>query len=212
MTERVKCTECENMILPDTAADNGGLCAQCIKISPEARAEQRRFEQQLADGTYFHPSDTELKSESLPSVLTNGHDWRLQPEFYSEQLDKTPIDILNEMPATNEGNIFLVTDDGDQLNVGYSEKFAVCEYQNESTGEFRIAYSDANLTEQVDDNLHVDQACPCCGVSMLWYPSRYHMPRTLAFEIVRDTINRKLTPNIRWLETDDYTHTFRGRG
>ena len=76
------------MILPDTAADNGGLCAQCIKISPEARAEQRRFKQQLTDRTYFQPSDTELQSESLPSVLLNGHDWKLQPEYYSEQTDK----------------------------------------------------------------------------------------------------------------------------
>jgi hypothetical protein len=39
MTDRVKCSECDNMILPQTAASNDGLCGQCVTMSED----QRRF-------------------------------------------------------------------------------------------------------------------------------------------------------------------------
>jgi hypothetical protein len=212
MIARVKCIECDNMILPQTAEDNDGLCAPCAKISPESRAAISKFQKQLEDGSYYRLSEAEVHSASVPKILTNGDHWKLQPEYYADENECTPLDVLNRAIDGNKGNIFLVTDEGHQLNVGFSQKYAVCEYQNESLGEFRIAYSDQNLTQQVDETLHVAQACPCCGVSMLWYPSRYHMPKDLAFQIVRDTIERTQTPNVRWIETDDYTYTFRGRG
>lgn len=212
MIERVKCTQCDNMILPQTAEDNDGLGAPCAKNSPEARAAISKFHKQLVDGSYFRLSESERHSASVPGVFATGHNWKLQPDYYADENDGTPLDVLERAISSNKGNIFLVTDDGDQLNVGFSQKYAVCEYQNESLGEFRIAYSDQNMTQQVDEALHVVQACPCCGVSMLWYPSRYHMPKEIAFQIVRDTIERKQTANVRWIETDDYTHTFCGRG
>ncbi|MFO0882909.1 MAG: hypothetical protein U0894_01765 [Pirellulales bacterium] len=212
MTFRVKCTSCENMILPQTAADNGGLCGQCFKISPNERAEKILFASQLADGSFFHLFRTELASSAIPAALAEGRDWRLQSEYYKEQADKPLLEVLNDEVAQVRGNVFLESDLSDQLNVGFSEKYAVCEYQNEATGECRVAYSNHNLTEQAEKKFHVCQACPCCGVAMQWYPSRYHMPRNLAWDIVRDIVAKRLTPNIQWVECDDYTRVFAGRG
>jgi hypothetical protein len=111
-----------------------------------------------------------------------------------------------------EGNVFLVSAHGGQLNLGFTRRYGVCEYQNHESEEFRYAYSDANLREQVPEELHVVQACPCCGVGMLWYPSRYHMPREQAFSILEDAVAHHDTLGVRWLETDDFSRTQRGRG
>ncbi len=150
MTQRGKCSECENMILPQTAADNDGLCAQCVKISPELRAEKREYERRLTEGG--------------------------------------------------------------QLNHGFTDRFGVCEYQNQDTGDFRYAYAEWNLREQVPEDLHVVQACPCCGVGMLWYPSRYHMPRDHAFSLLENALPGFESPDVEWLETDDFSSTEHGRG
>jgi hypothetical protein len=212
MPEQIKCAECDNMILPQTAIDNEGLCGQCVKLPPEVREELKQFRAQLADGSYFYPSNSELASATIPDALATGRNWQLQPDYYADRDEKSPIDAINQASSKMQGNIFLVADDGDELSVGFSQDYAVCEYHNNAAGEWRIAYSDQNLTKQVADSLHVVQSCPCCGVGLQWYPSRYHMPRTLAFEIMRDSIHLQLTPNIQWLETDDFCNTSSGRG
>jgi hypothetical protein len=114
--------------------------------------------------------------------------------------------------SESEGNVFLVTENGGQLNLGFTEAYGVCEYQNEESGEYRYAYSESNLREQVPEDLHVVQACPCCGVGMLWYPSRYHMHRDKAFSILENAVANRDTPGVEWLETDDFSYTERGRG
>lgn len=212
MTERVKCIECENMILPQTAATNGGLCGQCVKISPKLRAEKRECDRRLASGLVFTPSDEELASSSIPSELLTAR-WQHQPEYYAaKHIDSALAAIAEARPKSN-GNVFLVTENGGQLNLGFTECFGVCEFQNQESGEFRYAYSDANLRAQVPKDLHVVQACPCCGVGMLWYPSRYHMPREKAFSILENAVANRAMPDVRWLASiDDISYTQPGRG
>ncbi|MEQ8787834.1 MAG: hypothetical protein RIC55_16130 [Pirellulaceae bacterium] len=211
MTDRVKCSGCDNMILPQTAASNDGFCGQCVKVPPEQRAAKREYERQLASGNVFVPSDRERSTASIPDELTAGQ-WEPQPEYYAEkELDSAMAAIAAAKPQSN-GNVFLVTEMGGQLNVGFTERYGVCEYQNHEAGEFRYAYSKSNLQEQVPEELHVVQACPCCGVGMLWYPSRFHMPRDRAFLILENAVANRSTPGVEWLETDDYSYTGRGRG
>jgi hypothetical protein len=115
--------------------------------------------------------------------------------------------------SESNGNVFLVTENGGQLNLGFTERYGVCEFQNQESGEFRYAYSDANLRDQVPKELHVVQACPCCGVGMLWYPSRYHMPRERAFSIIENAVANRPTPDVQWLASiDDISYTQPGRG
>src|SRR5438874_1836901 len=166
MTDRVKCIECENIILSETAARNGGLCGQCVKISAETRAKNREYECRLASGIVFRPSDEELESTSIPSELLTAR-WQLQPEYYAAKHKDSAMAVIAEAMSESNGNVFLVTENGGQLNLGFSERYGVCEFQNQESGEFRYAYSDANLHDQVPKELHVVQACPCCGVGIL---------------------------------------------
>jgi hypothetical protein len=211
MTERVKCIECENMILPQTAASNDGLCGRCVKILPELRAKKREYELRLASGLVFRPSDEELATASIPSHILSDR-WLPQPEYYAgKNMDSAMTAIAVAMSESN-GNVFLVTESGAQINLGFTERYGVCEFQNQESNEFRYAYSDANLRDQVPKEHHIVQACSCCGVGMLWYPSRFHMPRKMAFEILQNAVANRETPNVKWLEATDFSYTQPGRG
>jgi hypothetical protein len=209
MSENVKCTECGTNILAQTAAANGGLCAQCAQVT--FRAEKQEFEHRLADGSIFTPCESERATSVVPDELLTGQ-WDLQPEYYGESNIDSPSLAIAAARSKSQGNVFLVTKDGGQLNLGFTERFAVCEYQNQETGEFRWAFADSNSNEQVPEEFHVVQACPCCGVGMLWYPSRFHMPRDQAFSILENTIAKLDTPGVEWLEADDFSYTGPGRG
>lgn len=211
MDNRVKCIECDNLILPQTAVDNGGLCGQCVRISPKLRAEKREYERRLAAGLVFVPSDDERSTSSIPVELTAGQ-WQLQPEYYAKNKIDTAMAAIATARSQSNGNVFLVTASGGQLNLGFTERFGVCEYQNQETGEFRYAYSETNLREQAPEELHVVQACPCCGVGMLWYPSRFHMPRGNAFSILEHAVTNRGFPGVEWFAPDDFSYTSRGRG
>ncbi|MBN1908312.1 MAG: hypothetical protein JW818_01110 [Pirellulales bacterium] len=211
MTDRIKCIECNNMILPQTAADNEGLCGQCNKIPPELRAEKSEYERRLANRSVFMPSGEECATSSIPNELLTAQ-WQLQPEYYAESNMDSVMAAVSAAQLQPEGNVFLVTINAGQFNLGFTERYGVCEYRNEESGEFRYAYSEANLREQVPAELHVCQACSCCGVGMLWYPSRYHMPREKAFSIIENVVANRRTQDVKWLETGDFTYTERGRG
>lgn len=211
MSVRVKCIECDNMILPHTATNNDGLCGQCVKTSPELRAAKREYERQLSAGLVFVPSDHERSTASIPDELTVGQ-WQLQPEYYAENKFDSAMAVIAAAKSQSDGNVFLVAESGGQLSLGFTEHYGVCEYQNQESGEFRYAYSEFNLREQVSEELHVVQACPCCGAGMLWYPSRFHMPRDKAFSILENAVAKRVLQGVEWLETSDFLYTSRGRG
>lgn len=208
---QVKCIECDNMILPQTAADNAGLCGQCVKLSPELRAARREYERRLAEGSVFEPSDQERASAATPGALVTTR-WQLQPEYYADRGLESPVQAILEARTQSRGFVFLVTDDGQKLNLGFTERYGVCEYQDQEAADFRYAYCPSNLREQVRSELHVEQACPCCGDGLLWYPSRYHMPRTHAFAIVEYAVAHQACPGVEWLEVEDFSYTRQGRG
>lgn len=88
----------------------------------------------------------------------------------------------------------------------------MCEYQNEGAGDYLYAYTQDNLRGQVLADQHVVQACPCCGEGMLWFPSRFHMPRKAAFDILSSIVSGKVPANVAWLEMGDISSTSCGRG
>ena len=111
MIDRVKCIECDNMILPHIAAANGGLCAQCVKLFPELRAKKREYERRLAVGLVFTPSDEERATSSIPDELHTGQ-WQLQPEYYAESNIDSPMGAIAAAELESQGNVFLVTENG----------------------------------------------------------------------------------------------------
>jgi hypothetical protein len=199
------------MILPQTAASNNGLCGQCVRVPPEQRAAKREYERKLVDGSVFVPSDRERSTASIPHELTAGQ-WKPQPEYYADDKIGSAMEAIVAARPQSNGNVFLVTENGGQLNIGFTERYGVCEYQSQEAGEFRYANSESNLREQVPEELHVVQECPCCGVGMLWYPSRFHMPRERAFLILENAVAHRNTPGVEWLDCDDFSYTGRGGG
>jgi hypothetical protein len=108
-----------------------------------------------------------------------------------------------------------VSDRGGRLSLAFNDTFGVCEYQNEETGDDLYAYTPENLAEQVSADRHLVQACSCCGVGLLWYPSQFHVPRRSAFAVFSSLVlggAGTATAPVEWLDCGDISYTVRGRG
>jgi hypothetical protein len=207
---RVKCIDCDNMILPETAAANGGLCGVCARMSEPSRRALREFAEQLASGALFLPSPDERAAAGRPAVAT----WRPEPDYYEGRERPVP-NLIADAAAEPAGYVFLVSDGGARLGLAFNEVYGVCDYQNPGSGESLYAYTSENLREQVPADRHLVQACPCDGVGLHWYPSRFHIPRPAAFAIfsalAQNTTEDPPVP-VEWLGYGDITFTGRGRG
>jgi hypothetical protein len=198
----------------DTASANGGLCGQCVAVSEFIRSASHEFDQANPSGLAFQPTEAELESARTQigfETLTNI--WKLEPNYYQGSDLRSVQDVLAFALKQREGNVFLVSESGARLNLSFNEEYGVCEYQNEESVEYRYAFTANNLCEQVGENLHLAQACPCCGVGMLWYPTRFHMAREIAFAIFSYfALGEPTLRNVEWLEYGDISHTSKGRG
>jgi len=208
-TVRVKCKACNAMILPATAERNSGLCAHCAKKSPEQKARQSEFVNKLVSGVMWQPSETELASERDP-FQNNIATWRLEPEYYSDRLDTPISQVIRKAREKKSGNVFLVSDEDSRQNLSNSEKYGVLEYQNDKSSGYLMAHTSHNLKEQVDANFHVDQVDPSCGVCLLWYPSRTHIPKELAFSIFESIVIKSMNSDVKWLDFGDNSYVGRG--
>lgn len=212
--ERVKCTECDRQILPITAAANGGLCGQCINTPEWIRREGQEFDRQLASGALFIPSQSELKTAKKPEEFGNNKIiWSLEPEYYENRLSNSSVE--NEISCAamqNDGFIFLISNLESRLNLSFNQVYGVCEYWNEDSGDYLHAYTANNLREQVNKDLHLCQACPYDGVEMLWFPSRFHLPRQEAFEIFSSLVSNNIPRDVDWLDSGDISYINIGRG
>ncbi|MEJ2124976.1 MAG: hypothetical protein P8Y47_09285 [Alphaproteobacteria bacterium] len=210
--ERVKCIECDAMILPRTANDNDGLCAQCVKIPASLRAEQREFERQVTSGEVFTPSDYELSSATIPLFFLQPTTfWKLGPDFSNTGINSCE-QAISEAENKSSGDIFLTAGEDIWLTLTFNVKYGVCYYENDPVSDFRYARSLSNASEQVSGEFHLAQGCPCCGVCLQWFPSRYHLSRDDAFAVMKSVIDHHPLLSVDWLVSGDITRTFRGYG
>jgi hypothetical protein len=130
--------------------------------------------------------------------------------------------LLEESLSRDKGWVSLMNEGGRRLLLAFNREFGVCEYHDQDAGQFFYAYTEQNLKKQVPSGLQLDQSCPCCGVGLLWYPSRFHMRREHAFAVlarileaagqrVPVRLNREHPP-VRWLEIGDISRTTPGHG
>lgn len=213
-TKRIKCVECDNLILPATAAANDGLCAQCASISPKERQEGRAFDHALARGALWKPSHKERATARTPPSLAHGT-WNLDPDYYEDEPRLSVREAVERAAAGQLSEVFLVSDSGSRLLVSLNSKYGVCEFQDEKQGDQRYAHSEENLQSQVPGSLHLSQSCHCCGVGTGWYPSRAHMPRAVAIKLLWTIADRSTIGSpqeAQWIELGDISRYFKGRG
>lgn len=210
--ERVACIDCGAMILPSTAKANAGLCGRCVKVPESLRQKRRDFDHKVASGSLFTPTQQELNSARQPAELASSTTWKLEPDYYSMEPPETIEQAIDDAATKSSGNVFLISETGSRLNLSFTEKFGVCEYQKDDAGEYLYSRTTENLACQVALEFHVTQACPCCGVGMMWYPSRFHMPRELAFELFRQLVSGSAPAAVQWLDGGDISYTSQGRG
>jgi hypothetical protein len=204
------------MILPQTATANGGLCAPCAQTPEWLRSARREYETKLLSGEWFTPSQAERGTARRPTEFTEpAAAWSPEPEYYKDSGARSALDVVELSAGQAQGHAFLVSDRGGRLSLAFNEVFGVCEYQNEETGDNLYAYTPENLAEQVSADRHLVQACSCCGVGLLWYPSRFHMPRRSAFAIFSALALGRSGAHavpVEWLDCEDISFTARGRG
>jgi len=213
--QRNKCTDCDNMILPEIAARNSGLCGQCTNVPESSRRKKREFDQTVALGLLFTPTEQERQSAKRPAELEiPGAVWELEREFYKNSEWQSVRDVIAHASKQPAGDVFLVSETGARLNLSFNKEFGVCEYHNEKSAHYLYAFTPKNLREQIRKELHLVQACPCCGVGMLWFPSRFHMPRKMAFEVFSALAlgAGSDTSDVEWLDCGDISYTSPGHG
>jgi hypothetical protein len=210
---RVKCQECDNMILARAAEANNGLCGQCVGLSERQRAERRAYIESLQSGQAYSPSAKELASAvSFTAVEPEPGQWALHPEYYANEPDQTIASTLDRAVLAPNGNVVLNSASGGTLILAFNSTYGACEYRNDTTDTLLLAHSSENASSQVPEDLQLCQICACCGVGLLWYPSRFHMPRHRAFECVDALIRGTVVDDVRWLDADEISFTQPGRG
>ena len=213
-TQRIKCTECENMILPATAARNNGLCTQCVKIPKKIREETRNELQRIEDGNIF-PSTADIQAGLITNkILLSDTRWLLEPDYYNETPNLSIENVIESAKQSDTGQIYLISNEGSRINLTFNSVYGVCDFQDKEEQYLLYAHSNENSTVQIDKDFHLIQGCPCCGVGMFYFSSCSHMPRNTAFSIY-ETITVKNEFNINnvfWLDIGDISYNSPGKG
>ncbi len=215
-TERVKCTDCPNMILPQTAEANGGLCAQCVRISKKVRDERREFENSIESGSQFVIPEAAIDSTRQPKETASGDGWHPEPNYYQDRNDETAQSLFDAARQQEHGRVLLESDSGGRLGLVFNHDLAVCEYQNDEDHNYFFARTPKNFRSQVSVELHLDQPCYCCGVGVGWYHSKSHMPREEGFAIFAQVAGIDSDTNEQvafdWIEMGDISWNNQGKG
>lgn len=209
--ERVKCNECDSMILPATAARYDGLCATCGRMPADMRRERAEHRRRVSTGEIYRPSPAEL-TEARPSrtLAAAGADWKLEPDFYADRTVDGVSDAIQQAEREPRGNVFLVNDAGERLNLAFTEAYAVCTFRDAGETEYYARTPDC-LDTQASREQHVASACPCCGVGIGWFPSRFHLPRGEGFAALI-AMTRHEPAHDTWLPAGNYTSIVAGEG
>jgi hypothetical protein len=210
--DRVPCRECGLMILPTTAERNEGLCAPCAKTPEWLRREKREFDHRLKSGEWFLPSKAERDGANTPSEMRNPA--AVWTSTASGGEGETIHHLLARAREQPEGMETLQCGDA-YLILAFNPEWGVCGFHNFESGEDRYAYTSENLKCQVRADKQLVQPCPCCGISMGHYPSRFHLPRQSAFQVFSSIALREELPtnlDVRWLDTGDISRVEPGRG
>lgn len=210
--DRIQCNECGSRILLATAIKNEGACAICAKLSVESRQAIKTHRNRIATGDIYHVSNNDLlTAKSSDKIMTSDSPWTLEPNFYDGHAATSIDEAIKLAMREPNGHVFLVNDLGENLNFSFTEIYAVCTFQTLGSDSGFYARTPDCLNTQVEARYHAPEACPCCGEGIGWFPSRFHLPRKTAFELLQRLINSKSGSEM-WIPTGDYAFTTAGEG
>ncbi len=213
----IPCIDCGASVSAKVAARQNGLCLDCLMRPARAAVEARRaeFEADLESGALFQPLASELAGATDPSRLV---DTSLLWAVYQDDIASAPVQTVDAALAAlavpQEGQIYLGRLDTHHLTLEVKRDLAVCTLMSGSASKeahYFYALGSANRASQVAGSEHVVAGCPCCGVGMIWHPSRAHMDRSEAVEIFK-AVARHDYSAARWLayEPGDFCNPGRG--
>ena len=212
-TDRVKCIECDNMILPSTAEKNDGLCAPCVSTPADLRQKTREFKEKVESGQLQVSNEQLSNSKNNQDLNLLTQIWSLDSEYYNDQtLDKVDAQI-EKIRSKDQDSLHLYSNNGSRINFVFNKEYSVCEYHDEEFNDFVFVYNENNATNQVSECFQLEQSCPCCGVGIFTYSSHCHMPRNQGFKILYDILGKQTSGiNYKWLELDDLSYVSPGFG
>ena len=208
--QRVKCTDCDNLILATTAADNDGLCGVCAQLSPEYRSELREFRRRLAAGEVFKPSQRELESRLAEAELPgNAVIWLPDGCTSGDGCDTAAaaVEIARGLP---QGDVFLKSPSG-RLCLAFNSLYGVVTYSSVDA-DYRYARHSQNMGEQIPEDAQLGRNCACCSVGLETFPSRCHMPRDVAFSVFEQAALEGKYDATDWLIIENMDLTEDGEG
>lgn len=200
------------MILLATAIKNEGACAICAKLSVESRQAIKTHRNQVVTGEIYHASNNDLlTAKGSDKIMTPDSPWKLEPNFYDGHAATSIDEAIKLAMRKPNGHVFLVNDLGENLNFSFTEIYAVCTFQTPGSDSVFYTRTPDCLSTQVKAQHHASEACPCCGEAIGWFPSRFHLPRKTAFELLQRLIIFKPGSEM-WIPTGDYAFTTAGEG
>jgi hypothetical protein len=198
------CQECGVLVLPQTALANDGMCINCGGRTPEQRAFIRERKRRVASGEAFVPTPEEVASATDVHAMLAGQSWQLQKEFYANKGVPGIEAAVNEViRSPNGGSVYLTNEREDQFDFSLNEKFGVLTFIGGEEGGFWYACTAENVRVQVPEASQVVRGCPCCGVGLYHFASRFHMPRTRAIEEVALFMGGASASDTKWLRIPD---------
>src|SRR6185295_18779329 len=106
---------------------------------------------------------------------------------------------LLAVPDMGHGGVHLVTERGDQFELSLSALHGEVAVTLDGAGTY-YALTPDNILSGLPREQHVERGCPCCGVGIHSYASRFHMPRARAIDVARDFLAHRDAETTRWLE------------
>jgi hypothetical protein len=201
---KVPCKECGVMILPQTAQRTSGFCARCDGRLPHELAEARERKLRIASGEAFRPDADEWASAVDLDARLRVIEWQLEPDFYENSELAGPDAALIAAASSESASVYLQSKEEDQFDLTVTGIFGVITIllSGEGGGAFYAHTSRCSVT-QIPPEQKAVRGCPCCGVGLYDFASRFHLPRGEALEIATRFLNKQSSPELRWLRIPD---------
>jgi hypothetical protein len=203
MIERIPCKICNREIVKFRDEAHDGICRICRPLRNADRLSKSKFMKSLNSGKIFVLSDVELEQSRKPTEWQDPQAWSIENSSFSKRY-RSISRLLDLGENQSNGYVLCKSNREASFRIAFEAELAVCLFRNQPTSDF-YAYTNSNRTTQVPRENHLCETCPCCGIVQgVYFASRFHMDRSLAFMIARSMLlGNECTVEVKWIPGDD---------